>query len=138
MGAACGCHQRTIGELRKRFVEDGFQTAHVRKQRETPLRIKIAGEAEAKIIALICGESLPGRSRWTLKLLSGTVIELGTLDSISDHRIGDLLKNDIPLLLHKQWCTPKCRLSSLSGWKVQWQFTIADARIKLRYLYPKI
>ncbi|MDR0475231.1 MAG: hypothetical protein LBH43_16355 [Treponema sp.] len=31
-------------------------------------------------------------SRWTLVLLADKVVELGIVDSISDHGIGDLLK----------------------------------------------
>jgi hypothetical protein len=78
--------------MRKTFVEEGFQAAPERKKRGTPPRIKIDGEAEAKIIALACSEPPEGRSRWTLKLLAGKVVELEILDSISDHGIGDLLK----------------------------------------------
>jgi hypothetical protein len=75
-------------------VEEGFEAALGRKQRETPLsQIKIDGVAEAKIIALTCSEPPAGRCRWTLKLLAQKVVELGILDSISDHGIGDLLKN---------------------------------------------
>jgi hypothetical protein len=92
IGAAYGCRQRSIGELRKRFVEEGFEAALERKKRLTPPRIKIDGEAEAKIIAPARGEPPPGRGRWTLKLLAGTVVELGILDSISDHGIGNLLQ----------------------------------------------
>jgi hypothetical protein len=92
IGVAYGCRQRSIGELRKRFVEEGFEAALERKKRSTPPRIKIDGEAEAKIIALACSEPPAGRGRWTLKLLAGKVVELGILDSISDHGIGDLLK----------------------------------------------
>jgi hypothetical protein len=78
--------------MRKVFVEEGFQAALERKKRATPPRIKIDGEAEAKIIALTCSEPPEGRSRWTLKLPADKVVELGILDSISDHGIGDLLK----------------------------------------------
>jgi transposase len=85
-------HIRTIGNLRKRFVEEGFEAALERKQRETPPWIKIDGEAEAKIIALTCSEPPEGRSRWTLQLLANKVVERGILDSISDHGIGNLLK----------------------------------------------
>ena len=93
IGKAYGASIRTIGLMRKRFVEEGFQAALERKKRETPPSIiKIDGEAEAKIIALTCSEPPEGRSRWTLQLLANKVVELGILDSISDHGIGDLLK----------------------------------------------
>ena len=92
IGKAYHVHIRTIGILRKRFVEEGFQAALERKKRETPPWIKRDGEAEAKIIALTCSAPPAGRSRWTLKLLADKVVERGILDSISDHGIGDLLK----------------------------------------------
>jgi transposase len=92
LGKAYDVHIRTIGNLRKRFVEEGFTAALERTKRETPPRIKIDGEAEAKIIALTCSAPPEGRSRWTLKLLADKAVELGILDSISDHGIGDLLK----------------------------------------------
>ncbi|MDR2739897.1 MAG: hypothetical protein LBB68_08725 [Treponema sp.] len=36
MAAAYDAHQRTIGNLRKRFVEEGLAAALERKKRETP------------------------------------------------------------------------------------------------------
>jgi len=95
IGEAYSSRIRTIGNIRKRFVEEGFQAALERKASETPHFIKIDGDAEAKIIALTCSEPPEGRSRWTLKLLAGKVVEMGILDSISDHGIGDLLKKTI-------------------------------------------
>ena len=92
IGKVYGAHMRTIGNLRKRFVEEGIEAALGRKKRETPPVIKIDGEAEAKIIALTCSEPPEGRCRWTLQLLANKAVEMGILDSISDHGIGDLLK----------------------------------------------
>ena len=92
IGEAYGVRQQAVGKLRKRFVEEGFEAALERKKRETPAKIKIDGEAEAKIIALTCSEPPEGRCRWTLQLLAVKVVELGILESVSDHGIGDLLK----------------------------------------------
>ena len=92
IGDAYGARQQAVGAVRKRFVEEGFEAAVERKKREKPPRIKIDGEAEAKIIALTCSQPPEGRARWTLKLLASKVVELEILDSISDHGIGDLLK----------------------------------------------
>ena len=92
IGEAYGVLQQAVGVVRKRFVEEGFEAALERKKRDTPPVIKIDGEAEAKIIALTCSAPPEGRSRWTLQLLADKVVELGILDSISDHGIGDLLK----------------------------------------------
>jgi len=92
IGEAYGVRPQAVGVLRKRFIEEGFEAALERKKRETPPRIKIDGEAEAKIIALTCSKPPEGRCRWTLKLLANKVVELGILDSISGRGIGDLLK----------------------------------------------
>ncbi|MDR1210689.1 MAG: helix-turn-helix domain-containing protein [Spirochaetaceae bacterium] len=92
IAAACGSNIRSIGNLRKRFAEEGFDAALERKRRLVPPVIKINGEAEAKIAALACGEPPEGRSRWTLQLLADKVVELGILDSISDNGIRNLLK----------------------------------------------
>ena len=92
IGKAYGCTHGAVGLLRKRFVEEGFNAALERKKRLTPPRIKIDGAAEAKIIALVCSNPPEGRCRWTLQLIANKVVELGILDSISDHGIGDLLK----------------------------------------------
>jgi hypothetical protein len=83
---------RTIGILRKRFVEEGFAAALERKKREVPPVIKIDGEAEAKIIALVCGNPPEGRCRWTLQLVADKVVEMGILESITAMSICNLLK----------------------------------------------
>jgi hypothetical protein len=92
VGAAYGAHERSIGNLRKRFVEEGLDAALERKKRETPPVIKIDGEAEAKIIAITCGAAPEGRSRWTLQLIADKVVALGILESISPTAIADVLK----------------------------------------------
>jgi transposase len=83
---------RTIENIRRRFVEKGFEAALERKKRERPPKIKIDGEAEAKIITLACSAPPAGRRRWTLKLLADKVVEMEILDSISSVAIGALLK----------------------------------------------
>jgi hypothetical protein len=92
IAAAYGSNIRSIGNLRKRFVEEGFEAALERKKRLVPPKIKIDGEAEAKIIAVACSEAPEGRNRWTLQLLADKVVELGILESISDNGIRNLLK----------------------------------------------
>ena len=92
IGAAYGVRPQAAGGLRKRFVEDGFEAATERKKRERPPRVKIDGEAEAKIIAVTCSGPPEGRCRRALKLLAGKAVELGIVGSVSDHGIGDLLK----------------------------------------------
>ena len=119
IGEAYGVRQQAVGKLRKRFVEEGFEAALERKQRERPPVVKIDGEAEAKIIALTCSEPPEGRCRWTLQLLADKVVEMGILESISDHGIGDLLKKTT--LSHgyrKSGVLPRRPPNTLSGWRM--------------------
>ena len=84
--------ERSIGNLRRRFVEKGLEAALGREKREVAPRIKIDGEIEAKIVALTCSEAPEGRSQWTLRLLADKVVELGIMESVSHTAIGDCLK----------------------------------------------
>jgi hypothetical protein len=60
-----------------------------------PVPPVVTGEVEAKIIALCCGESPPGYSRWTLRLLGSKAVELGIVEHISAPTVGKILKNPI-------------------------------------------
>jgi hypothetical protein len=89
---AYGVSEKTIGNLRKRFVEYGLGRALERKKREVPPVIKIDRAAETRIVALTYSPVPEGRSRWTLQLLADRVVEAGILKSISPTAIGNLLK----------------------------------------------
>jgi hypothetical protein len=116
IGAAYGSSIRTIGYIRKRFVEEGFQAAVGRKKRLVPSVIKIDGEAKAKIIALARSEAPEGRSRWTFRLLTDKVVEAGILDSISDTAIRKMLrKTKLDLGWRKNGVFPPHPPGSLSG-----------------------
>jgi hypothetical protein len=84
--------EKSIGNLRRRFVEKGLEAALGREKREVPPRIKIDGETEAKIVALTCSKAPEGYSQWSLRLLANKVVELGIMESVSHTAIGDCLK----------------------------------------------
>jgi len=84
--------ERSIGNLRRRFVEKGLEAALGREKREVAPRIKIDGDTEAKIVALTCSDAPDGRSQWTLRLLADKVVELGIMESVSHTAIADCLK----------------------------------------------
>jgi transposase len=87
------CHSNTIANLRQRFVEQGLEAALERKPRKNPPRQRVCdGEAEAKLIALRCGESPPGQARWTLRLLTDKAVELEIVPSISHETVRQVLK----------------------------------------------
>ena len=84
--------EKSVGNLRRRFVEKGLNAALGREKREVAPRIKIDGEIEAKIVALTCSKAPEGHSQWTLRLLADKVVELGIMESVSHTAIGDCLK----------------------------------------------
>jgi transposase len=86
-------HPRTIANVRQRLVEQGLDAALNRKKQERPSRPgKLDGKAEARLIALRCGEPPQGRMRWTLHLLAGKLVELNVVDSVSYETVRRALK----------------------------------------------
>lgn len=90
---AFGCRIRTVENVRKRFVMEGFELALEGEKRQSPPTPPILdGEAEAKIIAMRLGKPPAGYGRWTLRLLAEQAIELEIVDSISHETIRTTLK----------------------------------------------
>jgi transposase len=85
----------TVERLRERFVEEGLEAAlERRKQERRKVRI-IDGEAEAELIALSCGPPPEGRSRWTLKLLAGKMVELAHVEHVCAETVRKTLKKTV-------------------------------------------
>ena len=84
--------ERSIGNLRRRFVEKGIEAALGHEKREVAPRTKIDGDIEARIVALTCSKAPEGYSQWSLRLLADKVVELGIMESVSHTAIGNCLK----------------------------------------------
>lgn len=90
---AMSCHRNTVANLRQRLVEQGLEAALERKPTQTPPRQRVCdGEAEAKLIALRCGEAPAGQGRWTLRLLADKAVELAIVPGISHETVRRVLK----------------------------------------------
>ncbi len=87
----------TVKSIRQRFVEEGLESALNRKKQTHPSRPrKLDGAAEARLIATVQGRPPEGRSRWTLRLLSDRIVELGICDEpVSHSAIGRALKKTL-------------------------------------------
>ena len=86
-------HRNTVGNIRKRFVEQDLQAALNRKERPCPaIAPKLRGHALQQLIALCEGPPPEGRSRWTLRLLSAKLVELEVVDSICPETVRKTLK----------------------------------------------
>lgn len=84
---------QTIERIRKQFVEEGLDAVLSRHEYTQKVsRKKIDGNVEAHLIALSCSEPPQGRSRWTLRLLADSIVELGYIDSISYEAVRQTLK----------------------------------------------
>jgi transposase len=82
----------TVSRVRKIFVEEGFDDALDRKNPQGRQYRKLDGEQEAHLIAVACSAPPEGRTRWTLKMLSGRLIEMKVVDYISPECIRVTLK----------------------------------------------
>ena len=90
---AFGCHSKTVHNIRKRFVEQGFSAALERqKQRRPSRKAKLDGEAQARLIALSCSQPPQGFAKWSLRLLASQLVELEIVESISPETVRQTLK----------------------------------------------
>jgi transposase len=86
-------HKNTPFNVRKRFVEEGLESALQRKTPAKPPRDRILdGEKEARLLALSCSAPPDGRCRWTLQLLADKLVELGVVEAISYETVRQALK----------------------------------------------
>src|SRR5215510_6569853 len=74
---------KKVEQLKKRFVEEGFDAALYRKPVTNAHRRKITGEEEAHLIALCCRQAPEGRERWTFRLLADKMVALDVMASVS-------------------------------------------------------
>ncbi|MFC1761900.1 helix-turn-helix domain-containing protein [Planctomycetota bacterium] len=90
---ALSCRIRTIENIRRRLVTEGFDAVLNRKKQETPPRPKkLDGKQEAEIIAMRLGKPPAGFANWTLRLLADQIVKLEIADSISHETIRKTLK----------------------------------------------
>ena len=92
-----GVSVQAVYNMRDEFYENHDVEAYItRKKRETPPRKpKLDGEGEANIIALACSEPPEGCSKWTVRLVTATALELHLVDELSYVTVHRLLKNEI-------------------------------------------
>jgi len=89
---ALGISTRTVERIRQSCVEEGLEAA-LNHKRPTRTRSKVLdGEAEARLVQLACSEAPNGRDRWTLQMLADKLIELESVESISDWTVRVTLK----------------------------------------------
>ena len=92
IAAAYDVSTKKVEQLKKRFVEEGFDAALYRKPVTNAHRRKITGDEEAHLIALCCSQAPEGQERWTLRMLADKMVELDVIASVSHETIRRTLK----------------------------------------------
>ena len=83
---------RTIDRVKKRFVEEGLESALKMAPTSRVYDKLVDGDMEAHLIALACGEPPNGFARWSLRLLADKLVELRITESISHETVRRTLK----------------------------------------------
>ena len=83
--------RRTVVRVRKRFCEEGLESALVERPR-TGQKRKLDERAEAHLVAIACSDPPEGHAHWTLKLLAERMVELDIVDSIARETVRKTLK----------------------------------------------
>lgn len=86
-----GLHVSSLERLRKRFAEEGWESAIGERQRcGAPLRLD--AKQEAVLIGLACEKPANGQVRWSLRQLGERLVALEVVESISHETIRRMLK----------------------------------------------
>jgi len=83
---------RTIDRVKKKFFEEGLESALERRPTSRIYNSKVDGEIEAKLITLCCSEPPKGFAKWSLRLLADKMVELNYIESISHITVRNVLK----------------------------------------------
>lgn len=83
---------KKVEQLKKRFVEEGFDAALYRKPVTNAHRRKMTGDEEAHLIALCCSQAPAGQERWTLRMLAHKMVECDVVASVSHETVRRTLK----------------------------------------------
>lgn len=82
----------TVQRVRKRFAECGLQAALTHQEQTLRKARVLDGEAEAFLIATVCGAPPDGQKRWSLHLLKDRLIQQGYTESVSHETVRQTLK----------------------------------------------
>ena len=84
--------ERTIDRVKKKFIEEGFESVLERRPSSQNYTKKVDGDFEAKLIQLCCSEPPSGFSKWSVRLLADKAVELQYIDYISHVTVSKVLK----------------------------------------------
>ena len=83
---------RTIDRVKKKFFEEGLESAFERRPSSRIYDSKVDGDIEARLITLCCSEPPEGFAKWSLRLLADKMVELNYIENISHVTVRSVLK----------------------------------------------
>ena len=84
--------ERTIDRVKKKFIDEGFESVLERRTSNQNYTKKVDGDMEAKLVTLCCSEPPAGYAKWSLRLLADKMVELNYIDYISHVSVRKVLK----------------------------------------------
>ena len=111
----------TVARLRQRCVLEGLTAALAPRPRSGSKPRTLDGAAEARLVAVACGQAPEGRAKWTLPLLADKRVELEIVSAISDETVRQTLKktNSSRGCASKGSFRPTPTPSSCATWKTR-------------------
>ena len=83
---------RTVDRVKKKFIEEGFESCLDRRPTSRIYERKTDGDVEAKLVTLCCSDPPKGFAKWSLRLLADKMVELNYVESISHATVRSMLK----------------------------------------------
>ncbi|MBI4655602.1 MAG: helix-turn-helix domain-containing protein [Elusimicrobia bacterium] len=83
--------RNTARIVRYRYVHNGLESA-INEQPRPGAPNKFTGRDKAKVTALACSKPPEGHTRWTLRLIADSLVELDIVDNISHQTVKRILK----------------------------------------------
>jgi hypothetical protein len=84
--------ERTIDRVKKKFIEEGFESVMDRRPSPQNYTKKVDGDLEAKLVTLCCSDPPEGFAKWSLRLLADKMVELNYIDYLSHVTVREVLK----------------------------------------------
>jgi len=97
-----GVRQSTVENVRKRFIEEGFENTLYGKPKEYIPEKVITGDIEAHLVALRCSDPPSGYGQWTYRLLADKMVALSYVEKISHESVRQILKKRNKALASKK------------------------------------
>jgi transposase len=83
---------RTLENMRKQCVEDGFENFLKGRYSQRTYERKLDGKKEAQLITIACSQAPEGYERWSLRMLASEMVRLEYVEEISYETVRQTLK----------------------------------------------